>query len=194
MLSVFIRSAIIILLCPFQIFDKFKTMGLPMQFRRKSVAYLMHTLMLILLFISVVCNLRMMSGSGMLHNHNPDYGHLQPSLHSKTLKQSLPLNNYSLRNFLATANIYDSPFAAFNHDKRYDTLTAYYSNNMNWGKDRNRLSTRTTLKSLASSLRLLFPNRFQPNSSLEFALAVSAGEYPHLEQAVYTRYREDPYP
>ena len=163
-----------------------------MQFRGKSVAYLMHTLMLILLFISVVCNLRMMSGSGMLHNHNPDYGHLQPSLHSKTLKQSLPLNNYSLRNFLATANIYSSTFAAFNQYTQYDTLTAYYSNNMNWEGNRDRLST--TLKSLANSLRLLFPNRFQSNSSLEFALAVYAGEYPHLEQAVYTRYQEDPYP
>mmetsp|Transcript_2194 Transcript_2194/g.3893 ORF Transcript_2194/g.3893 Transcript_2194/m.3893 type:complete len:633 (-) Transcript_2194:77-1975(-) len=89
-----------------------------------------------------------------------------------------PIAPYSLANVLQTVPYFHDTFAVLIYDPPTDKFIAHYSNNMRWISGCHKLVT--SLKILANSLRILFPDRFNAEAP-EFALAMSSADYPGIK-------------
>ena len=99
---------------------------------------------------------------------------LEPS-HEQPAPPTEPLKPYTIQNVLQTVPYFHDTFAVVVYDPSSDTFIAHYSNNMRWISGCHKLVK--SIKTVVSSLRQLYPERFTPNNS-EFAFAVSSADYP----------------
>ena len=86
---------------------------------------------------------------------------------------------YSFANVLHTIPRYHHSIAILIYDPASDKFIIHYSTKMRWVSGCQKLIT--SLQLLSSSLRLLFPTRFDPRMTQdELALSVSSGDFPSL--------------
>lgn len=97
-----------------------------------------------------------------------------------------PLPPYTMADVLRTVPRYHSNVAILVYDPKTDKFVIHYSTKMRWTAGCHKLIT--SMQMLVNSIRLMFPDRFDPskvgNGDIgvvpELAMAVSSGDYPAL--------------
>jgi hypothetical protein len=97
-----------------------------------------------------------------------------------------PLPPYSLPDVARTVPRFHDTLALLVYDPRDDKFGMHYSDSMRWGWGGKRL--KTSFQVLANSLRLMFPERFDPagrdgegvGAVPELVISVASGDYPQL--------------
>ena len=103
-----------------------------------------------------------------------------------------PLAPYTLTNVLTTTNYFHETFGILVYDPPSDSFIAHYPTNMRWISGCHKLIM--SMKTVANSLRIMFPSRFTSNSD-EFAIAIGAADYPGIKYNECIRgEREDCFP
>ena len=87
------------------------------------------------------------------------------------------ISPYTLQDAINEANVFRFTFAVLIYDPKKDKFIQYYAKNHLWRSSNRKLET--SIRELSYMLRKTFPERFTKNST-EFALAVSSGDYPHV--------------
>ncbi|KAL7464741.1 hypothetical protein ACHAXS_005081 [Conticribra weissflogii] len=95
---------------------------------------------------------------------------------SKPILAETAIRPYNLTDVLLAADVFERTFAALVWDPSEDAFVAYYSKRHYWASGGEKLLG--AIKQLSFLLRRRFPQRFQKGNGLEFAVAVSSGDYP----------------
>ncbi|KAL7540061.1 hypothetical protein ACHAXR_009832 [Thalassiosira sp. AJA248-18] len=84
---------------------------------------------------------------------------------------------YTLEDAILEAGVFKFSFAVIIYDPENDKFLGYYCKHQRIAASFQKL--KSSIKDLAFMLRKSFPERFTP-SSPEFAVAIKAGDYPHI--------------
>ena len=87
--------------------------------------------------------------------------------------------SYTLLDAINEASTFKYCFAVLIYDPSDDIFYAYYSKNHLWRSNFRKLHR--SIEYLTYILRHTFPERFTKHVSPEFALAISSGDYPHVD-------------
>ena len=106
---------------------------------------------------------------------------IQDAVEIKAIVNPTPsksLRKHSLENALSAINIFESKLAIVIYDPQDNKFIAHFPRKMKWETSESECRKAiNSFKILANSLRIMFPNRFNPNAP-EFAIAMSTGDYP----------------
>ena len=112
------------------------------------------------------------------------------------IDSKLPLPPYNLKGVVDSTLIYNGALAILVYDPADDKFILSYSTRHPWHAENDKMLE--AFKVVSYLLRKLFPERFQGVNSPEFAMAISAGTYPHVtttdcvKQAFQTGLEEQP--
>jgi len=94
---------------------------------------------------------------------------------AETKRRQLSVKKYTLENALSIFEYYDASAGLFVYDPKEDSFNVVYPDGMIW----EELRFKRIRQYLFNSLRLLFPERFTPESP-EFVLPISSMDYPQV--------------
>mmetsp|Transcript_28707 Transcript_28707/g.58554 ORF Transcript_28707/g.58554 Transcript_28707/m.58554 type:complete len:443 (-) Transcript_28707:605-1933(-) len=95
----------------------------------------------------------------------------------------LDVDPYTLENVVRSMDIYKDNFSIVVYDPEEDNFLALYNKKHPWLRSNAKLMG--SFKVLASSLRLMFPERFRPGTSQpEFAVAIGSGDLPSTKKSM----------
>mmetsp|Transcript_16091 Transcript_16091/g.27423 ORF Transcript_16091/g.27423 Transcript_16091/m.27423 type:complete len:639 (+) Transcript_16091:124-2040(+) len=93
-------------------------------------------------------------------------------------QQQLSIKDYTLETALSIFDYYDAGAALFVYDPAEDLFYTVYPESMIWEEESRFARIRTWV---FHSLRLMFPDRFNPNSKHEFVLPIASMDYPQVK-------------
>ncbi|KAL7491036.1 hypothetical protein ACHAWT_001260, partial [Skeletonema menzelii] len=95
----------------------------------------------------------------------------------------IEISPYTLDDVISALPTFENVVGVVIYDPSSDKFILHYPNNMTWIGGCHKLVN--SFKTLAHSLRSMFPERFTPdaagNSPAELALAISSGDYPQVK-------------
>jgi hypothetical protein len=107
------------------------------------------------------------------NNNNPSITTYTDLVHNE-----IALPQYTLQQVIEATDTMRSKYAILRYDPTTDKFTGYYSKNQRWVPGCYKLMH--SISALSVLLRAIFPERFTRNSSPEFIMGVSSGDYPAM--------------